>query len=358
LCWVFKRYRIDWRAALGVVVTLAVSIALMTPVITHYLQFNRAIGYHHPEHMLASLSLEVAAPLRVPDWLAFWSWSPLVRVSDFKSALTFTSAWPGLGALVLAMYALVQGIRDTRWKRTVLLLLALAVAFYLFALGPILKPINFNEMPGTGWLPMPGKIFLLIPGIRWPMRIFFFALLAFAVLSGLGLQFVRQKVAPRWRNAIVFGAIALIMIESWPRLWFVQKSAAAADPMALSDAYPFLASEPDRGGVVELPVADRSGWRTLYLTRYTYASAAHQRRIVAIHGGVRPAVTDSLLNAAVYAPDSTAMRLLSSHGVTRLVIHLPLMTGGKGPWMVKRLQHAGYPVVFAGHEAVVFSTTR
>jgi hypothetical protein len=136
----------------------------------------------------------------------------------------------------------------------------------------------------------------------------------------------------------VFGAIALIMIESWPRLWFVQKSAAAADPMALSDAYPFLASEPDRGGVVELPVADRSGWRTLYLTRYTYASAAHQRRIVAIHGGVRPAVTDSLLNAAVYAPDSTAMRLLSSHGVTRLVIHLPLMTGGKGPWMVKRLQ--------------------
>lgn len=358
LSWVFKRYPVDWRAILGLVATGAVSVAFLLPVINHYVQFNRSVGYHHPKYMLASLSLEVAAPLRVPDWLALWSWSPLVRVSDFRSALTFTSSFPGIVALALAFYALLRGIRDSKWKRTVLLLLTLGVACYLFALGPILKPINFNELPGTGWLPMPGKIFLLIPGIRWTMRIFFFALLAFSVLAGIGVYFVRQRVAARWQNAFVCGAFALIMIESWPHLWFVQKSAPAIDPMALSDAYPFLASERDRGGVVELPVADRSGWRTLFLTRYTYASAAHQRRIVAIHGGVRPAVTDSLLNAAVYAPDSASMRMLASHGVTRLVIHLPLMTGGKGPWMVKRLERAGYPVVFAGHEAVVFSTTR
>jgi hypothetical protein len=41
-----------------------------------------------------------------------------------------------------------------------------------------------------------------------------------------------------------------------------------------------------------------------------------------------------------------------------LVIHLPLMTGGKGKWMTTRLEQAGYPLVFAGHEAVVFSTSK
>jgi hypothetical protein len=358
LCWVFKRYPVDWRSALGLVLTGAVSVVLMMPVISHYLQFNRSVGYHHPESMLAGLSLEVAAPLRVPDWLALWSWSPLVRVSDFRSALTFTSAFPGIAALSLALYALVRGLRDITWKRTVFVLFTLGVACYLLALGPILKPINFNEMPGTGWLPMPGKIFMLIPGIRWPMRIFFFALLSFSVLSGIGLMFVRQRMSPRWRNAILIGGIALIAIESWPRLWYVERSANAIDPIALSDAYPFLASEQDRGGVVELPVADRTGWKTRFLTRYTYASAAHQRRIVAIHGGVRPALTDSLLDAAIHAPDSASMRLLASHGVTRLVIHLPLMTGGKGKWMTTRLEQAGYPLVFAGHEAVVFSTSK
>ncbi len=358
LCWVFKRYTVDLRAALGLIATGAGSVAFMLPVILHYVRFNRSVGYHHPAYMLAGLSMEVAAPLRVPDWLAFWAWSPLVRVSDYKSALTFTSAFPGIAAVALALYAIVRGLRDSNWKRTVLLLLTLAVLCYLLALGPFLKPINFDVLPGTSWLPMPGKIFLLISGVRWPMRIFFFALLAFSVLSGLGLQFVRQRIAIRWRNAIVFAAIAMITIETWPHRWYAEKSAAAPDPMSLSDAYPFLATEKDRGGVVELPVADRAGWRTLFLTRYTYASAAHQRRIVAIHGGVRPAVTDSLLTAAIYAPDSSSMRLLASHGVSRLVVHVPLMTPGKGPWMVKRLERAGYPVVFAGREAVVFSTTR
>jgi hypothetical protein len=308
--------------------------------------------------ILANFSMEAGALLRVPDWVAMWSWSPLVRVSDYKSALSFTPAFPGIVALALAVYAVIHGLRDKRYRRPTLLLLTFAIVCYLLALGPILKLVNLDPTPGASWLPMPGKIWLLIPGVRWPMRVFFFALLAFAVLCGLGFQFFRLRFGPKYQRMIMFGVFAIIAIESWPRLWLAQKSADAPAPMALSDAYPFLATEQDRGGVIELPVADRHGWRTPFLTRYTYASAGHLRRVVAIHGSVTPPLTDTLLNAAIQAPDSTAMHFLASHGVTRLVIHVPVMTGTKGTWLAGRLKSAGYPLVFAGREALIFSTSR
>jgi hypothetical protein len=358
LCWISKRYRFDMRTFFGLAATGAVATVFLMPVISHYVQFSRAVGYHHSAQTLASFSMEAAALLRVPDWLALWSWSPSVRVSTFASALTFTSAFPGLVAVFLAGYAIVRGARDTTQRKSIVVLGSLVVVCYLLALGPLLKPINLNLAPGARWLPMPGKIWLLIPGVRWPMRIFFFSLLGGAVLSGLGLSFLRQKLSPQRARAAVVLALGLIVLESWPRRWFAGKSQTAGDPMSLSDAYPFLAAERDRGGIVELPISDRSGWRTPFSTRYVYASSGHLRRVVALHGSVTPPVTDTLIKSAIAAPDSAAMRTLASHNVTRLVLHLPLMTGAKGRWLADRLEKAGYPVIFAGREAVVFGTER
>lgn len=358
LCWVSKRYRFDSRALLGLIATGAAATVFLSPIISHYVQFNRAIGYYHAATTLANFSMEVTALLRVPDWLALWSLSPAVRVSTFTSPLTFTSAFPGLAAVFLAGYAIARGWRDTTRRRSIIVLIGLVVVCYLLALGPILKPINLTPMPGAGWLPMPGKIWMLIPGIRWPMRVFFFALLAGAVLSGLGLFLLRQRLSPRYSRAAIAGALGLIAIESWPRTWLAGKSEAAGDPMTLSDAYPFLAMERDRGGIIELPVSNASGWRTPFSTRYIYASSGHLRRVVAIHGSVVPPVTDSLIAAVHAAPDSSAMNRLAAYNVSRLVIHLPLMTGGEGQLLAERLERAGYPVIFAGREAVVFGTRR
>ncbi|HUQ19607.1 MAG TPA: hypothetical protein VM099_08335 [Gemmatimonadaceae bacterium] len=358
LCWIFKRYPFDSRSLLGLVATGAVSVAFLMPVISHYIEFNRNVGYHHTAQALANFSMEAAAIFRMPDWMASWSWTRLARVSDYRSTLSFSAAFPGIVALGLAIFGAIRGIRDSRYRRATLVLLTLAILCYLLALGPILRPINLNELRGASWLPMPGKLWLLIPGLRWPMRIFFFALLAFSILCGFGLSFLRQNVSARSQRALVFLAVALITVESWPRLWLSQESVIAPDPMSLSDAYPVLAKEQDRGGVIELPVSDQSGWRTPYLTRYTYASSAHLRRVVAIHGSVTPPLTHTLLKAAIAAPDTTAMHYLASRGVTRLVIHLPLMRGTQGMWLVHKLQAAGYPVIFAGNEGVIFSTTR
>lgn len=358
LCWIFKRYPFDSRSLLGLVATGAFSVAFLMPVISHYIQFNRDVGYHHTAEALANFSMEAAAIFRMPDWMTSWSWTRLTRVSDYRSTLSFSAAFPGIIALGLAIFGTARGFRDIRYRRTTLLLITLAIVCYLLALGPILRPVNLNELHGASWLPMPGKIWLLIPGIRWPMRIFFFSLLAFSILCGFGFVLLRQNVSVRWQRGLICCAIVLITAESWPRLWLARESAIAPDPMALSDAYPVLAKEEDRGGVIELPVSDRFGWRTPFLTRYTYASSAHLRRVVAIHGSVTPPVTDTLLRAAIAAPDTMAMNYLASRGVTRLVIHIPLMTGAKGAWLVDKLQSAGYPVIFAGKEGVIFSTTR
>src|SRR5260221_1534770 len=188
------------------------------------------------------------------------------------------------------------------------------------------------------------------------MRILFFSWLAGAILWGLGLTALERRVGTRGRVIATF-MIAVVVIEYWPARWLAGRSVVAPDPVSLSDAYPYLASEADRGGVVELPTADRSGWRTPFSTRYIYASSGHFRRVVALHGSVTPPVIDSLLRAANGLPDSSLMKILADHGVSRVVIHKDLMPRDSAQNLVNELKHAGYPVVFAGSNGVVFVMT-
>jgi uncharacterized protein YqgC (DUF456 family) len=358
LCWIVGRHRFNVPAFAGLLATGLFSVAVLMPLIAHYLSFNAQFGYFHDIQTLANFSLELTAPLRVPSWLSAWSWSPLVRQVNWRSSLSYTPAFPGVIALLLALYAISRG-RATRESRAVIWLLVSVIAIcYLLALGPLLRPINSN-VPSFAWkLPMPGRIWMFVPGIRWPMRIFFISWLGGAVLAGLGLTFLLDRVGPRRRTMIAAGIILLLAIELRPASSLAGESAGApANPMSLSDAYPFLAVERDRGGVIELPVSDPSGWRTPYSTHYIYADAGHSRRIVALHGSVTPPVVDTLLRAAGELPSAAAMTLLADHGVTRVVIHRSLMPHDSGAALIDDLTRAGYPAVFAGREATVFGTT-
>jgi uncharacterized protein YqgC (DUF456 family) len=355
LCWIFGRYRFNARALGGLLATGIFAAALLTPILSHYLRFSSDFGYAHDTRTLANFSMELAAPLRMPDWMAVWAWTPLVRRTTWTTALSYTPAFPGLVAIALAIYAIITLRRNRENRATMWILVSLAVICFLLALGPILRPINLNPLPHAGWLPMPGKIWLVIPGIRWPMRIFFFAWLAGAILCGLGLTAIERRAGTRSR-IIAIVVIALVVIEYWPASWFAGRSVVAPAPMSLSDAYPYLASEVDRGGVVELPTADHSGWRTPFSTRYIYASAGHLRRVVALHGSVTPPVTDSLRRAANALPDSSSMKILLDHGVSRVVVHRSLMQKDSADILIRGIQRAGYPILFAGSDGVVFGT--
>lgn len=274
----------------------------------------------------------------------------------FQNSQSFSATFPGLVALGLIVYAIVVSRRERESRAVIAVVLTMAVICYLLALGPILRTVNMNFTWVSAFPWMPGKLWLLVPGVRWPMRIFFYAWLGAALLCGLGTTALTRAVRPRWRELIAVGIILLIAIEYHPASWLATRSALAPPPMALSDAYPYLAHERDRGGVVELPTAGSDGWRTPFSTRYIYASSAHLRHIVALHGSVMPPVVDSLLRAADALPDTSALGVLVTHGVTRVVVHPRLMPGDSGMSLIRAFRLAGYPVLFDGREGVVFAT--
>ena len=355
LCRIFGRYKLSGRTLGGLAITGALSAIILLPLIIPYARFAATYGYRHDVRSLTNFSMELLAPVRMPDWLSVWSWTPLVRRSAFTNAQSYSAAFPGVVALGLALYAIVVGRRERASRATVWILVSLTLICYLLALGPELRLMNLNSSRLVSWIPMPGRIFILVPGIRWPMRVFFFALLGGAILSGLGLTTLLRNVAPGTRAWVTFGILVLIGVEYHPASWLAGRSVAAPAPMEISDAYPYLAREADRGGVVELPVADQTGWRTPMTTRYTYGSSGHLRRIVALHGNMMPPVIDSLMRAANLLPDSASTALLQGHGVTRVVVHPGLMPPGSGASLIQELQRAGYPVVFTGGEDVVFA---
>jgi hypothetical protein len=356
LCWIFGRHRYSGRALGGLVTAGAISTVILLPLIVHYLQFASAHGYQHSEMTLANLSMELLAPLRTPEWQAVWSWSPLVRRAVFQNAQSFTATFPGVVALGLTVYAIVAGPRDRESRAVVAVLVSMALICYVLALGPILRILNMNFTRVSAFPWMPGRLWLLIPGVRWPMRIFFYAWLGGAVLCGLGTTALVRRVKPRWRVAIAVGVFLLLAIEYRPASWLAGRSALAPPPMTISDAYPYLAHERDKGGVVELPTAGSDGWRTPFSTAYIYASSAHLRRVVALHGSVMPPVIDTLLRAADALPALAARETLLSHGVTRVVIHRALMTGDSALSLISAFRLAGYPILFDGREGVVFAT--
>ena len=121
-------------------------------------------------------------------------------------------------------------------------------------------------MPYANWIPLPGGLFEWFSAVRWPIRSLLFALVFFAVLAGLGFTLLTRNLSPR-RRAIDCAMVALLLFfEYRPLEPYSSASVWVPDPLAVSDAYPFLAIETDQGAIVELPAADLNCYRTPPLT--------------------------------------------------------------------------------------------
>lgn len=349
ISWMLGRHRFEWRVARDLVLAGAVGLAALTPILIPYFQYAATWGaYPQTAAVLTKFSLPLAGLLKTPNWLAVWQYTPLA------SQAVSVGAFPGIIALVLAGFGLFGRRATSSEQKVARLLIALAIATFLFALGPALTVRTGIRYEPLAWLPLPGRLWLAFTAIRWPMRIFLYAVICGAVLAALGVSRVRA-VFPRRGAAVVPILAVLLWIELRPASWYGTHSVYVSDPLLTSDAYPFLAAEKDRGGLVELPSRTGAGYATPYATRYTYASAGHLRRVVSFHGSLLPPVLDSLRKASFRLPDSLAKQLFVTHGVTRLVIHKDILPPDSGNALVRVFSAKGYPMLFNTGQSAVFA---
>ena len=331
-------------------VALAAGI-VVSPVLYHYVRFVADNGiYRTPVPNIEALSMEWTAPLRTPTFQRVWSSTPLATV-----------LWNGAPAFlgIVASILLIAGVwvsrTDDAARRKVLVLIGLSLVSYLLALGPYLKTVGPGPPKIVEWLPMPGRIWLLFPGIRWPSRIFFFALLGEAVLAGVGFSVIRRWLAPRWYNSAAIVALGLIAVEYAPASWVSSDSVKVTTPALMSDSYNILEQESDRGAVVELPALSGRGLGRELAGMYIYGASGHLRRIVASHGGRPLPPADTLMNVALSLPGDSARAELSKRGVSRLVVHRLLGDSLANERLIHALKAARYAVLFEGRESLVFN---
>ncbi len=349
ISWLMGRHRFDWRVARDIALAAVVSLAALTPVLIPYVRYAATWGaYPQTAAVLTKFSLPLVGLVKTPNWLAVWQHTRLA------SEAISVGAFPGIIALVLAGFGLFAKGESSSERQISRLLITLAIATFLFALGPVLTLRTGIGFEPLAWLPLPGRLWLSFTAIRWPMRIFMYSIICGAILVALGVSRVRTAF-PRRGAAVVSVLAVLLWFELRPATWYASKSLYVYDPVNTSDAYPFLASEKDRGGVVELPSRTESGYATPYATRYAYASAGHLRRVVSFHGSLLPPLLDSLRKASFHLPDSASKQLFVTHGVTRLVIHKNILPPDSGNALVRVFEAKGYPMLFNSELSAVFA---
>ncbi|MEO5902451.1 MAG: hypothetical protein ABIQ55_00380 [Gemmatimonadaceae bacterium] len=351
LCWLTGRHPFSVSTSRAILVACLISAVIISPILRPYLSYMHAYGrYPHSgaEVLLSALSLR--SLLQTPFWLGSWR-STMLATTDTGG---FASAFPGVVTLGLALVAVFRR-QDKPSRQITLAIAALACVCLVLALGPTLLLRRGQPVRGVAGLPLPGKIFLLVTAVRWPMRIYMYSVLSMGILAALGITQWLGATRSRRRPLLFTLLLGVLLVELRPSKWFIEHSARVTNPTRMSDAYSFLAREKNRGGVVELPIKMDSGLATPFATRYAYGSAGHLRGVIAFHGSMFPPLLDSLRRSTYDLPRPEALALMEKNGVTRLLIHNDLMSVDSSNILVRSLLARGYPIVFRTNNSVVFS---
>ena len=346
------RYRVDGNVARRLALIGFLAFVAISPIIIPYLRFASVQGHYQTSASeMTDLSMEWAAPLRTPSFQQMWAGSFLRWENQWDGQPAFF----GFVCVALMLTGILQYRRGGTIRPVVLILVGLSLVAYLLALGPFFKTAGRGPSKIIYWVPMPGRLWLLMPAIRWLSRFFFFAWLGGALLAGLAFNAIERNFSGGWRRFVPAFVILLLIIEYWPARWLVSDSVRVSAPVAMSDAYPIIAREGDRGGVIDLPTMDSSAPRKAVAGLYLYGASGHLRRIVALHGRKIPALTDSLIQAGNELPEEEGRNFLLSHGVTRIVVHRGIGNESANARLIAALIAARFDLVFNGRESAVFA---
>lgn len=286
-------------------------LLLMAPIVALIAPYRSAqadVGLKRSlENWLPTPASYLASPSHAHHYLRAW-----LTDTDFNQT---ASAWlfPGLTVLIFALAAIVsrprQGIVDWRAR----LRQQPAVIYFVLL---VVSVAMFLPPPASLWpwlYAWPGFNF-----IRVPSRFMILAMLALAVLTGVGFD----RVAARWRAtarsvaALAVGTLLLVEYASMPLAYVPY----AIDVPAIDR---WLNTLPKPFAIAEVPMPS-PGDMGAYERHHTMAmlhATAHWQPTIHGYSGIRPALHERLYRELTAFPDATSLASLREVGVTYVVVH-------------------------------------
>lgn len=246
--------------------------------------------------------------------------------------------FPGLVALGLAAAALWPPLSRVRLAYLAGLLLALDLS-----LGP--RGLSYGFLREYAF---PYR------GLRVPARAAAVALVFLAALAGFGWARVRKSP---WVRRLPSGWPAVILIVLAAEYIAVPRQLISA-PTQPEPVYAWLASRPDDGAVVEIPLPDEHAL-PLHDAQFAHRSTFHWHRIVNGYSGNVPASYVEFIRLAREFPSEAALAWLREARVRYIVVHERFLGRAEYGVMLEALRREpGFrehgPFGSAGQEATVF----
>jgi len=215
--------------------------------------------------------------------------------------------------------------------------LLLAPAAMLLSLGPILHVAGVRL-----WIPLPYSVlYFLVPGfsvMRAPARLAVLALLACVVLAGIGFKLLETRLRERrpfaWKG-MVAAMFGIAVLGAWVRpVTLLELPSSRSMP----GAYAWLARQPDKAPILELPAPARDADEneTHALRQYWILLHGHPR-LDGCSGFVSRRYR--AFRAAVQSfPSDEALRAAAGMGARWIVVHYGDYPAGQGDSLRDRIE--------------------
>lgn len=167
------------------------------------------------------------------------------------------------------------------------------------------------QTPVYGWL---HAVFPPMHGLRAAARFGNLFLLAVAILAGLGLAQVRQRLSRRqWAAAVPIAALVLVNVEALSAPFVYRPF------NGIPRVYDLLAREPGRVVLVETPFYPAHA--VFENAEYVLNSTAHWRPLMNGYSGYTPESYRRIAWTFWYFPRDYAIQAMRDAGVTHFTVH-------------------------------------
>ncbi len=301
----------DWIGHARRVITLfaiatGVAVLAILPVYLPYRRLAITMGMIRTIDSVTMFSATLNAYIATFGRLHYALWSHLVTDS-------VDLFFPGIVVIVLALLALswaflrpVRGLpawfTATVTRRRLLMLVVLAVTGFVLSLG--------NRTPVYGWV---YTVFPPMQGLRAAARFGNLFLLAMAVMAGIGLAALRQRLPGRRAPWVAAALVLLANVEA------LRAPLGYTRFEGIPAIYAFLAAEPGPVRLAEVPFYPPEG--SFENAEYVLYSTAHWRPMFNGYSGYLPVSYRERAKLFWFFPRPHAIDAMRRDGVTHVMIH-------------------------------------